>query len=108
MVLGSGIRDPRSGKNPFRIPDPGIKKAPDPGYRIRNTVTKFLKLLYPVLENKMEMKMRCCGSRMFIPDPGSGFFAIPDSGSPFPDAKNHKKEEGEKLNLLPCIYLEVN
>jgi hypothetical protein len=85
---GLGIRDPRSGKNPFRIPDPGIKKAPDPGYRIRNTVTKFLKLLYPVLENKMEMKMRCCGSRMFIPDPGSG--------SPFPDAKNHKKEEGEK------------
>jgi hypothetical protein len=23
--------DPRSGKNLFRIPDPGIKKAPDPG-----------------------------------------------------------------------------
>ncbi len=31
MVLGSGIRDPGSGKNPFRIPDPGVKKAPDPG-----------------------------------------------------------------------------
>jgi hypothetical protein len=31
---GSGIRDPGSGKNPFRIPDPGVKKAPipDPGY----------------------------------------------------------------------------
>ena len=30
---GSGIRDPGSGKNPFRIPDPGVKKAPipDPG-----------------------------------------------------------------------------
>ncbi len=28
MVLGSG-------KNPFRIPDPGVKKAPDPGSRIR-------------------------------------------------------------------------
>ncbi len=30
----SGIRDPRSGirdKNLFRIPDPGVKKAPDPG-----------------------------------------------------------------------------
>jgi hypothetical protein len=26
MVLGSGIR-----KNLFRIPDPGVKKAPDPG-----------------------------------------------------------------------------
>jgi hypothetical protein len=23
--------DPGSGKNPFRIPDPGVKKAPDPG-----------------------------------------------------------------------------
>ncbi len=23
--------DPGSGKNLFRIPDPGIKKAPDPG-----------------------------------------------------------------------------
>jgi hypothetical protein len=46
MVLGSGIRDPRSGirKKPIpdpgsriqgskrhRIPDPGVKKAPDPG-----------------------------------------------------------------------------
>ncbi len=33
MALGSGIRDPRSGilKNLFRIPDPGVKKAPDPG-----------------------------------------------------------------------------
>jgi hypothetical protein len=25
------VRDPGSGKTPFRIPDPGIKKAPDPG-----------------------------------------------------------------------------
>ncbi len=35
----SGIRDPGSGKNLFRIPDPGVKKAPDPGswIRIRNT-----------------------------------------------------------------------
>ncbi len=28
---GSGIRDPGSGKNLFRIPDPGVEKAPDPG-----------------------------------------------------------------------------
>ncbi len=27
----SGIRDPGSGKNLFRIPDPRVKKAPDPG-----------------------------------------------------------------------------
>jgi hypothetical protein len=33
MVLGSGIRDPASGKNLFRISDPGVKKhpIPDPG-----------------------------------------------------------------------------
>jgi hypothetical protein len=28
---GSEIQDPGSGKNLFRIPDPGVKKAPDPG-----------------------------------------------------------------------------
>jgi hypothetical protein len=28
---GFGIRDRRSGKNLFLIPDPGVKKAPDPG-----------------------------------------------------------------------------
>jgi hypothetical protein len=28
---GFGIRDPGSGKNLFRIPDPGVKKALDPG-----------------------------------------------------------------------------
>jgi hypothetical protein len=28
MGLRSGIRDPGSGKNLFRIPDPGVKKAP--------------------------------------------------------------------------------
>ncbi len=31
MALVSGIRDPGSGKNLFRIPDPGVKKASDPG-----------------------------------------------------------------------------
>jgi hypothetical protein len=31
MGLGSGIRDPGSGKNLFQIPDSGFKKAPDPG-----------------------------------------------------------------------------
>jgi hypothetical protein len=30
MGWGSGIRDPGSGKNLFRIPDTGVKKAPDP------------------------------------------------------------------------------
>jgi hypothetical protein len=39
MDLGSEIRDRGSRKNLFRIPDPWVKKAPDPGFqiRIRNT-----------------------------------------------------------------------
>ena len=43
--------DPGSGKNPFRIPDPGIKKAPDPGsrIRIRNTGAKQVLLVDPYL-----------------------------------------------------------
>jgi hypothetical protein len=31
MGLGSGILDPGSGKNLFRIPDPEVKKATDTG-----------------------------------------------------------------------------
>jgi hypothetical protein len=38
MGLGSGIR-----KKP--IPDPGVKKAPDPGFQIRNTGFFLLFLL---------------------------------------------------------------
>jgi hypothetical protein len=45
MGLGSGIRDPGSGKNLFRIPDPGVKKAPDPESRIRNTANYTSKLV---------------------------------------------------------------
>jgi hypothetical protein len=35
------IWDPGSGKNLFLIPDPGIKKAPDPGSRIRIRNTAY-------------------------------------------------------------------
>jgi hypothetical protein len=47
---GSGIRDPRSGirepgsgirKNLFRIPDPGVKRAPDPGSATLVLATNF-------------------------------------------------------------------
>jgi hypothetical protein len=40
MGLGSAIRDTRSGKNLFRIPDPGVKKAPDPGSATLPTMMK--------------------------------------------------------------------
>jgi hypothetical protein len=46
---GSEIWDPRSGIRKKPIPDPGVKKAPDPGSWIRNTAfsiidTKLLEL----------------------------------------------------------------
>jgi hypothetical protein len=31
MLSNIWVWDPGSGKNLFRIPDPGVKKAPDPG-----------------------------------------------------------------------------
>ncbi len=34
-TYGFGIRDPGSTKNLFRIPDPGVKRAQDPGSQIR-------------------------------------------------------------------------
>ncbi len=35
LGLGSEIRDPEKTHSRSRIPDPGVKKAPDPGSRIR-------------------------------------------------------------------------
>ncbi len=35
------VWDPRSGIRKKPIPDPGVKKAPDPGSRIRNTGRKW-------------------------------------------------------------------
>jgi hypothetical protein len=50
MGLGSGIRDPGSGKNLFRIPDPGSRGQKGPGFRIRirNMVARlfFIMLLF--------------------------------------------------------------
>jgi hypothetical protein len=37
MGLGSEIRDPEKTYSGSRLPDPGVKKAPDPGSRIRYT-----------------------------------------------------------------------
>jgi hypothetical protein len=34
---------------------------------------------------------QCCGSGMFIPDPGSRFLPIPDPGSRIPDPKQQHK-----------------
>ncbi len=39
---------------------------------------------------------QCCGSGMFIPDPGSWFLLIPDPGSRIPDPKTATKEGWKK------------
>ena len=41
---GLGIWDPGDGTNPFRIPDPGVKKAPDPGAVLSLTVDKVISI----------------------------------------------------------------
>jgi hypothetical protein len=58
---GSGIRDPGSGKNPFRIPDPGVKKAPDPGSRIRIRNTELRLSIH--LSNERFYDMFVCDRR---------------------------------------------
>jgi hypothetical protein len=40
---GFGVRDPGSGKNLFRIPDPEVKKAPDPGSGSATLCDRFKK-----------------------------------------------------------------
>jgi hypothetical protein len=58
MGLGSEIRDPRSGKNLFLIPDPGVKKAPDPGSGSATLVSsKNQDVPYPSRENIWFFKM---------------------------------------------------
>jgi hypothetical protein len=59
MGLGSGIRDPGSGKNLFRIPDPGVKKAPDPG-----SATLLKMLVLNILLVRKDMK-KCHSEHSF-------------------------------------------
>ncbi len=58
MGLGSGIRDPRSGKNLFRIPDPGprVKKAPDPG---SGSATLHLRKIFePLVKDRIRIRKK--------------------------------------------------
>jgi hypothetical protein len=54
MDLGSGIRDPGSGKNLFRIPDPGVKKTSDPGSATLITHLAKIKNLNFFLPSKLQ------------------------------------------------------
>ncbi len=56
--------------------------------------------LFEYLQELLVIKLQCCGSWMFIPDPGSWFLPnsrIPDPGSRIPDPKTATKERGEKF-----------
>jgi hypothetical protein len=61
---GSEIRDPGSGKNLFRIPDPGVKKAPDPGSRIRIRNTGRSKVECHAAKWGMVQQSRVCSSKV--------------------------------------------
>ena len=61
------------------------------------------------------LKNQCCGSRMFIPDPGSRILIfthpgsrIPDLGSRIPDPKTATKERGEKKLVVIPFYVATN
>jgi hypothetical protein len=75
------LRDPGSGKGFFRIPDPGVKKAPDPGfgsatlfYTLMKT-EQFLKLFFtamPVYTNKNQKRKKLVFQDHYLlgrPDP---------------------------------------
>ncbi len=64
--------------------------------RIHNTAIRYVIYKVP--------RIQCCGSGMFIPDPGSWFLPILDPGSRIPDPKTATKERGEK-NLLSYHFL---
>jgi hypothetical protein len=55
MGLGSGIRDPGSGKNLFRIPDPGSRGQKGTGSRIRIRNTAWMNELWKKYYKKREL-----------------------------------------------------
>ncbi len=67
MDLRSGIRDPGSGKNLFRIPDPRLKKARDPRSRIRIRNTALCSCIRIRIQNTDSEP--CVKSSVADPDP---------------------------------------
>ncbi len=87
------IWDPGSGKNLFLIPDPGVKKAPDPGswIRIRNTVASYSELFNGtgtgtcLLDSKLVWFCSCssCRTRCSAPRRRSRSWSYDSCGSVF-------------------------
>ena len=89
MGLGSGIRDPGSGKNLFRIQDPGVKKAPDPGSG--SATLSFSVCLWSTL---------CRSALLYIPQSGTIRFGYRNSHERYP-------REGSILGHLVYLTLFV-
>ncbi len=53
-----------------------------------------------IYRHPLHSDKQCCGSGMFIPDPGSWFLPIPDPGS-----KNSNKREGWKKLYVKPFYV---
>ncbi len=65
--------------------DPDLSESPDCG-------SGFCK--YGSATTRMVRRKQCCGSGMFIPDPGSWFLPIPDPGSRIPDPGSRIPDPG--------------
>ncbi len=64
--------------------------------------------LYALLSGTGTCTCQCCGSGMFIPDPGSWFLPIPDPGSRIPDPKTATKDRVEKIFLVKPFFFATN
>ncbi len=63
-----GVRDPGSGKDILRIPDPGVKKAPDPGSWSATLFTRKPQWLISSarMQVMFTVPVSCCGSGSFL------------------------------------------
>ncbi len=85
----SGIRDPGSGKNLFRIPDPGVTKAPDPGSGSATLVYRPTQVwFWPNTYIKYIFRVKI---QLFVKASlqGSALVWLPGSGSAFKPARIH-------------------
>jgi hypothetical protein len=65
-------------------------------------------ILFCLSDVSLQRYDQCCGSGMFIPDPGSWFLPIPDPGSRIPDPKTGRKERDEKKIFVKHFFVTTN
>ncbi len=87
------VWDPRSGKNLFRIPDPGVKKAPDPG-------SGSATLIFPTVGQEIPYHQWECTVRLRRWPSGS----IPPAGTP----ACRPPLPGSGMRPHPCCTIELD